>query len=228
MATAVDICNLALSRAKADTIGSFDEGSAESIQCNILYELTRDHLLTAFAWPFAKTTRALSLQSNTPDEWQYAYDYPNDCLRVHYILPPNSSTGVVSGSGIAVPNIEVDPVPYEIATGNNGSRQIWTNLEDAYIAYTKKVTDTRLFDPLFVQALAWNLTAELAIPLGGDSGKYYRDTAMRMFNETIGQAAAYAANENEQGRQRLPRSITVRNGGIDSHYFYDNLAYRRY
>lgn len=228
MATVVDICNLALSRVRADTIGSLTESSTEAVQCNLLYELTRDHLLTAFAWPFAKTTRILSLKNDAPSEWQYAYDYPNDCLRVHYILPPNSHTGIVSGSGIAVPNIEVDPVPYEIGTGSNGSRQIWTNLEEAAIAYTKKVTDTRLFDPLFVQALAWNLAAELAIPLGGDSGKNYRDTAMRMFEQIIGQAAAHAANENEQGRMRLPRSITARSGALDQHYFYDNVAYRRY
>jgi hypothetical protein len=226
--TDVDICNLALSRVRADSIGSFTENSQEAVQCNILYALTRDHLLTSFSWGFAKETRALSLTGGTAQEWLYEYDYPNNCLRIHYIIPPESGKNIVSGTGIATPRIDYEPIPYEVGVGENGSRVILTDYDDAYISYTKSVTDTRLFDPLFVQSLAWLLAIDLAIPLGGDSGAKYRDDAERGYMKSMEQAIAHSANENEDGRQRLPRSIQARHGAVDRDYFYGDLSYRRY
>ena len=228
MATSVDICNLALSRVRAGSIGSLTENSPQSVQCNILYGQARDHLLTLFSWPFAKETRALSLTGNTPVEWLYEYDYPNDCLRVHYIIPPESGKNIVTGTGIATPRIDYEPIPYEIGTGDGGTRVILTDYGDAYISYTKSVTDTNLFDPLFVQCLAWLLASDLAISLGGDSGRSYRDAARQAFGDAIQQAIAHASNEGEDGRPRLPRSIQARHGAVDRDYFYGDLAYRRY
>jgi hypothetical protein len=115
-----------------------------------------------------------------------------------------------------------------VGTGDNGSRVILTDYEASYISYTKDVTDARLFDPLFVQALAWLLAVDLAIPLAGDSGKEYRAAAAKAFDSTIQQASAHSANEAEDGRQRLPRSIQARHGAVDRDYFYGDLAYRRF
>lgn len=228
MATQVDIYNLALSRVRAGSVGSTTESSPQAIQCNILYEQARDHLLTLYPWRFAKTTRALSLTGTTPDEWLYAYDYPNDCLRLHYILPANSGKNLISSAGISTPSIEYTQIPYEVATGSNGSRLILTDYEDAKISYTQAVTDTRLFDPLFVQALAWLMATDLAIALGGDSGKAYRSAAEQQFRDIMQQAVALSENEAEDGRPKLPRAIQARTGGLSSDYFYGDLLYRRY
>lgn len=228
MATKVDICNLALSRVRAGSIGALTENSPQAVQCRILYDQARDHLITLFSWGFTKETRALSLTGNEANEWLYEYDYPNDCLRIHYIIPPESGKNIVTGTGISTPRIDYEPIPYEVGTGTGGSRVILTDYAGSYISYTKAVTDESLFDPLFIQAFAWLLAVDLSIPLGGDSGKSYRETAERGFNRTIQQAIAHSSNEAEDGRQRLPRSIQARHGAVDRDYFYGDLAYRRY
>ena len=227
-ATPEAICNLALGRVRATKITVLTEQSPSAIECNALYSDVRDHLLTLYSWGFAKTTRALSLKAEVPTEWLYMFDYPSDCLRVHYIIPPESGKNIVTGTGIATPRIDYEPIPYEIATGDDGSRRILTDYEDSYISYTKKVTNTTLFDPLFDQALAWALAIDLAIVLGGDSGSKYRDQAQTAFDRVIQQAIAHSINESEGGRERLPRSIQARHGAVDRDYFYGDLAYRRY
>lgn len=228
MVDKVSLCNMALSRVKAGSIDDFNESSPQAVQCRIFYDVTRDLLLTKFSWGFAKVTRALSDTGVTPTEWLYQYDYPNDCLRLHYIIPPNSGKNIVTGTGIATPRIDYEPIPFEVGRGDSGSRVILTDYKSANVSYTRKVDDERLFDPLFYQCLAWLLAAEVAIPLGGDSGKRYRDQAIAAYEELMESAQAHSANESEDGRQRLPRSIQARHGAIDRDYFYGDLAYRRY
>lgn len=224
--TEVDICNLALGRVRASKIDDLTESSPSANECRALYANRRDALLTGYAWRFARATRTLSLRVETPDEWQFSYDYPNDCLRVHYILPPNAGS-IIPGGGISTNKITWDPIPYEVGTGDDGTRRIWSNHEEAAISYTKAVTNVTLFDPLFTEALAWFLAIDLSIPLGGDSAMKYRDSAVNGFNRSIQDAQAHSANEAEPGRQRLPASIRARSGSVDSDYFYNNLAYRR-
>ena len=225
--TAVDICNLALGRVRAERIGALTELSVEAVECNRLYEDRRDTLLALYPWRFASTTRALSLKSDEPDEWLYMFDYPNDCLRFHYILPPESGKNIVTSTGIATPRIDFEPIPFEVATGDDGKR-ILTDFQDAYGKYTKKVTDVSLFDPLFTEALAWFMAIDLAIPLGGDSGKRYEDKAEKKFEKAIDQASSHTENEAEDGRQRLPRTILARHGAVDRDQFVGDLAYRRF
>ena len=226
---AVDICNLALGRVKGDVIDSLDEDSTEAEHCDRLYEDRRDTLVTSFAWRFARATKALTIKTGeSSDEWLYVYDYPNDCLRVHYIIPPESGKNIVAGTGIATPRIDYEPIPYDIMAGDDGSRRIHTDYEDAHINYTKQIEAVSLMDPLFTDALAWFIAIDLAIVLGGDSGKRYRESAIEGFDRSIGNAAAHAGNEKEDGRQRLPRAIQARHGAVDRDYFYGDLAYRRF
>lgn len=227
-ATDVDIINLALSRVRAGRIGDRTENTPEALQADILYDLTRDHLLTLFPWRFAKKTRALSLTGNAAEEWAYEYDYPNDCLKVHYILPFGGQSTASNRYAYVPGGWNTAPIPYEVATGESGSRTILSDCESAYISYTKRVDDERLFDSIFVQAFAWLLAMDLAIPLGGDSGKAYRTTAEKGFEMSMAQAAAHSANEAEPGAQRAPRSIQARHGIMGVDYPYGDVLYRRY
>ena len=225
----VDICNLALRRVKAERIEALDENSNEAEECDALYENRRDTLLTSYNWRFAKTTAALTVKaSESSDEWLYVYDYPNNCFRIHYIIPPESGKNVVSGTGIATPRIDYEPIPYEVQWGNDGSKRIHTDYEDAHISYTRKVVEVSMMDPLFTDALAWFMAIDLAPALGGDSANKYADRAEKMFERSIAQATAKTANEAEDGRQRLPRAIQARHGSVDRDYFYGDLSIRRY
>lgn len=211
--SATDICNLALGRVRATEIDDLDsENSPSAIACRRLYAGRRDALLTSYSWRFAKVTRELSLKVDVPAEWAYMYDYPNDCLRVHYIIPYVNTQSVVTAYGIATERPLLNPIPYEVAAGDDGSRRILTNLAEAHISYTKRVEEVSLFDPLFYEGLAWFLAIDLAIPLGGDSGKKYRDDAREEFRMAITQAQAHSSNESEPGRARVPRTLQVRHG----------------
>ncbi len=228
--TRTEICNIGLRRARAGTIGNFDDDdSAEGVECRTFYDATRRKLLQTYSWRFAKTTKALSLKSLEPDEWLYAYDYPNDCLKIHYIIPPESGKNIVTGTGIATPRIDYEPIPYEVGVDLvTKTKIVLTDYEDAFVSYLYNAEEVSLFDPLFEDSLEWLLAAEFAIPLGGDSGIKYRDAAIKGFNESIQRAMASTANESESGRQRLPREIQARHGAVDRDYFYSDLIYRRY
>ena len=224
--TEVDICNVALGRVRASKIADLDEESPSAVECRSLYANRRDALLAGYAWGFARATAVLALKDEEPAEWLYSYAYPNDCLRVHYILPPGARHAIVTSSGISTPRIDWDPIPYEIAAGDDNVKRIWTDHTEASIAYTKRVTATTLFDPLFEEALIWFLAIDLAIPLGGDSGKSYRADAKDGFKEALDAAWARSGNETQQGATRLPRSIRARSGQT-ADYFRGDLAYRR-
>ncbi len=230
MATSkTQICNIALRRARAGTIGDYDENSSEAIDCRIFYDDSRQKLLQTYAWRFAKTTRALSLMATTPEEWLYRYDYPSSCLKIHYIIPPESGKNIVTGTGIATPRIDYEPIPYEVGYDlDTNKKVILTDYESAYVSYVHDVESVAVFDPLFEDAFEWLLASDLAISQGGDSGKKYRDDAINGFNNAIQVAMAHTGNEGENGRQRLPREIQARHGAVDRDYFYGDLAYRRY
>lgn len=229
--TAVAICNLALGRVRGGSIGALDEGSPQAEECSRLYEDRRDTLMALYAWRFCKATKALALKTTAttfiPDEWLYMYDYPNDCLKVHYILPPEHGKNVITGTGIATPRIDYAAIPYEVSSGTDGKR-ILTDYEEAHISYVKKIEDVTMMDPLFTDALGWFLAIDLAIPLGGDSGKQYRKDAKEGFKEAIDQAVCASEGEAEDGQPRLPKDIQARHGATDRDYHYNDKFYRRY
>lgn len=225
-----NICNIALRRVRTDTIDDFDTDTSEQANdCRLFYDIQRRKLLRQFDWNFTKRTRALTLKSTQPDEWTYAYDYPNECLKAQYIIPPESSRNVVTTTGISTPRLQFDRIPFEIINdASDGEKMIVTDYQDAYLAYTYDASDETLFDPLFEDALEWFLAIDLAIPYGGDSGRYYREEAIKGFNGAIQVAFAQAANEQEDGRPRMPREMQARHGPTRYDYFYEGLAYRRY
>lgn len=218
--TEVELCNLALFRVRATEIGDLNEQSINAEKCRVLYSQVRDYVLSdGIAWGFAKKTRALSLTGVTPEEWTYEYDYPNDALVLLYIVKPGVS-GVVSQSGINLTDVEMEHIPYEILEKSGGGTSIGTNYADAKAAYIKSVTDVRQFPPLFEDAVAWRLAYELAVPLGGDSTKYYRDAAANGYEMAKGKALAQHGNQRwPRLKQQRPREIQARAGGIYSRNF---------
>jgi hypothetical protein len=214
--TEVELCNLALFRVRANEIGDLNEQSVNAEKCRVFYPQARDTVLAEAPWGFAKTTRALSLKSEEPEQWQYLYDHPNDCVTALYIIPPGA-TGIVAQSGVTLTNVDVEHIPFEIMLDSSDSKSIATNYKDAKLAYIKYVTDVKLFTPAFEEAVIWKLAHDLAIPLGGDSGKKYRDDAARAYQSVIEKAKAQAFNQQvPRKRQQRPREIQARAGSIYS------------
>ena len=156
MASEVDICNLALAHlADEAAVASINppDGSAQADHCKRFYPIARDALLELFAWPFATSRVALSLTaSEPPGSWEYEYAMPSSCARVLSI----NVDGVLDDTATQ---------DYVIETNEAGDKVILTNTPEAICRFTKLITDTTKFSPLFVTTLSFLMASYLAGPV---------------------------------------------------------------
>lgn len=211
MASAVEICNLALAHlGDTATVASIDppEGSAQAEHCQRFYPIARDSLLEMHFWNFAMRREALAQITNNNAQWKYAYALPNTVLNPVSVLPPEAaddySTKFVptdtpyfahNYSPVIAAGRYV-PQPYTIETLSDGTQVLYTNQENALLRYTAKVTDTAQFTPLFVMTLSWHLASMLAGPvIKGDAGAAEAKRCQQMMAAYLAQAEASDANQ---------------------------------
>jgi hypothetical protein len=193
------ICNQALARLTQGKIQSIDELNSKGAEfCKLFYDTSRQYLLRASNWGFAKKVDALALTTETPFDWDYEYQIPSGCLRVRYLAPEggtNLTQQFIDGEMVYAPDpSHPEPVAYDIV-----GDKIWTNLEDAYCIYTQDVTDETKFDALFVDLLAWRLAFDVAMPL---TGKHVlRDKMKAEYLEAMVKATAVNNNERQTMRR---------------------------
>lgn len=181
MAADIGICNLALARLGVQAVQSLDDPSQEARACARLYPQARDALLRMHPWNFASKRRALTLLSAAPAfEWAYAYAYPSDCLEARAIWRPEGFAGRAR---------------FVVETGEDLlSKVILTDEPDAKLLYTAAVSDSRMFDAGFADALAWRLAAELAQPLAASDSK--QKAMLAMFQDSLARSMVSDARES--------------------------------
>jgi len=146
--TATQICNLALSKlgpggGYLTDLDTDDTEQAEALRR--VYVACRDEVLEAHTWRFAQKRAALDANDDEP-EWGYAvqYELPEDCLRVLAI------------EGLVLPN------PTGAAAYVVEGAMLLTDIEEPLnIRYLAQITDTTLFSPTFVAALAARIADEV-------------------------------------------------------------------
>ena len=149
MISDVGICNLALARVGAEKITDFQEGSPAALDCARLYEPMRDALLAAHPWRFAEARQALApLAEAAPAGWVYAYALPTDCLAARAVV--DGATGASERPA--------SPIPFAVSGAT-----VLTDQASATLIYTQRVADPMRFDPLFAEALATKLAADLSM-----------------------------------------------------------------
>jgi hypothetical protein len=201
MASAVDICNLALARlGDSATVTSIDppEGSAQAEHCARFYPIARDTLLEAHPWKFA--TRRVRLAQLIVDtwNWDYAYAEPADALKLLSVLPASAANGT-------------DTEEFEAETTADGDPVILTNLEDASLRYVARVTDTTAFSPMFIDAMGWMLASYMAGPLiKGDTGAAAARSCMQNALVALRQAQVSDANQRKIRPEKIPSWIAGR------------------
>jgi hypothetical protein len=119
---------------------------------NYFYDQARDAVLRSHPWRFAQKMRSLSAETAGPEfKYEYKYALPPDCLKV--IMTD-------------------DDVFYDASNKRERwevqGRFLLTDLNSIKIQYTSKVTETTLFDPLFVQCLSAYLAHLIAPGIQGD------------------------------------------------------------
>lgn len=204
MASAVDICNLALSllgeRAEVAAISPPD-GSVESQHCGRFYPMARDELLEMHAWTFAARRIVLAQAPATRPGWAYAYAMPANCLK------PRSVQSIEAAD-------DAESDDYLVETGDAGSRVIYTNRAEATLLYTASVTDTTRYTPLFVGALGRLLAVKLSgVVIKGAAGMQVAQAQERLFlverAEAISSDSNVGSNRNAY-RDRVPDLIKAR------------------
>lgn len=197
MASKVEICNLALSHlGVSKEISSITEKSQEAHACNRFYDTCLSATLRDYTWHFATKFSELALVTENPtNEWQFAYRYPTDCLKVRKVL---SGTRIET-EGTRVPFIE---------SQDSSGLLIFTDQQDAIIEYTFQADDPVRYPPDFILALSFRLAFYIAPRV--TSGDQFRlgDRAMSAYRNEIMVARLGSASESQKDIE--PDSYFVR------------------
>ena len=133
MATEVSICSNALRRLGDDPITSLTDDTERARLCNAFYADARDACLRSHPWNFAITRASLAQLSATP---VYGFDY-------QFALPTDPFC-------LRVLAMEFEDYVFKVENLSTQGRVLLTDQETAKIIYIARVTDTTLFDSLFV------------------------------------------------------------------------------
>lgn len=191
MASEVSICNIALSHLGDEaTVTSIDppEGSQQAEYCATFYPVALDAILEDHSWSFATKRRALTLHSEDPPEsWGYTYAFPGDAVRLRAVVAPDATD-------------DTDSAEYIVEALSDGTKVIYTNVEDAVARYTYRCTDTGKYTPSFVLALARRLAAFLAGPIikGSEGVKVGQEHLKVYFQVDLPKATT---SDSNQGRR---------------------------
>jgi hypothetical protein len=150
-------------------VGDIFEGSRASRAALEIYGQTRDELLDAHDWPFARRTRVLQLLKGPPPPggygstiwtpafpkpgWLYEYLYPADCLEFQCVIPPPQP---------AVWRVDND------SAFDPPEKVLLTNIKNALGVYTAQIVDISTWEPGYVSVLVKALKAKLSLALGGN------------------------------------------------------------
>ncbi len=172
MTSEVSICNLALTKIGEEQILSLTEDTKAGRLCNLHYAHMRDTVLRSHYWNFAIKRVALAASTTAPVyEYTTAFPLPSDFIRI-------LDTNLLRGADWKIE-----------------ANELVTDDDAVSIRYVARITDTNQFDPLFVEALAARIGAELAQPLA--DSVTLTDAMFQLFERKIREARGADAQEGE-------------------------------
>jgi hypothetical protein len=198
MASEVGIANAALIKLGADRITSLEDNVDRARVLNARYADVRDAELRRHRWLFSLARHSLPADATVPMfGYDYQYTLPADCLRViqvnDYDLGPNLS------------DYRAAPMQLWSIEG----RKIYTSLPPPLKVRTiQRITDTGLYDPCFVEALAARLAYECCERITQSDSK--RQLALADYRLAIREAIQANALEVAPGDTTDDSWISVR------------------
>jgi hypothetical protein len=194
--TDAGICNIALLRVgQRQTLDSLDDNTTEGAVCKAFYADARDAVLQSFPWDFATKRATLALVAGASrDGWEYVYALPADCLTPQHIW-----------AGKRTPT-HAERIRYSVEyDATTGQPVLLTDQGTAVLVYTARVAAVTIYPPLFVDALAWRLAADIA--LGLTLKPQLAQGAGAAYQRAL--AAAFAADHRQTQEDATPESDTI-------------------
>ena len=204
MSSEVEICNLALAHlGDSATVASINppEGSAQAEHCARWYPVARDALLELHEWGFATRRILLAEVVNPFTQWQYAYARPSECLKMIAVLASDAADdyNAFPVDARLATNAIYAPQPFEVESDDVGNQVILTSQPNALARYTRIVTDTSKFSPLFRNTLSRYLASFLAGPvLKGIEGINVGNAQMQIAMGLLSRASHSDAQQQRQ------------------------------
>lgn len=159
--TETQVKDLALKRV-GDFTSSAVAGNQKTV-CDGFFELSRDHVLKAFDWTFARreTGVLVTAANQTRKDWAYAYTLPGDLIQARRIW---------SGSRQAQER-QTQRIPFEVLPSNDATALVLfcdvpSTTDGPVLIYTYRHATISLWPAPFTDAVAWRLASEIALPLG--------------------------------------------------------------
>jgi hypothetical protein len=183
MADETSITNLALAKLGVSPVMSLDDETKQAQFAKRFFAQTRDEVMAAHRWNFAMRRSTLNRLADSPESgYLFAYQLPNDCLRVVQLngYSPTEEEGEFSVEDGAM----------------------LTDAETAQVRYIARVEDGGNYPPLFVDALAVKLASRLAGPLTGS--RTLPSELLQEFEAIVGPKARMADVFEEHRTNKMP------------------------
>lgn len=156
-----DVCNMALAHIAKAKIASIDEASEPARQCKLFYDSTRQQLLRAYTWGFAKRVSKLAELTVESPYWNHVYAYPQKCIAVRKIFDSESGAMIRAG--------EMEQEDWDLYMASDNVLGIGCNIPQAWLEYTYDVDDVELFSSDFLEAFTHMLAFNICVQLTGNS-----------------------------------------------------------
>lgn len=197
----VSIANRALLKLGATRINSFDEDSVAASSINAIYQSIRDTECRAYVWRFLLARAELPALDSTPDfGYSYQYQEPTDCLRL------------IQVGEYYVANLNNYVVKSDASFSLEGNLILTNIAAPLKIRYLRRVTDTTVFDPNFVEMLACKLATELCEIVTNSASKRqlltaeYKEARQTALRSNSLEVASESLPDNSWVLSRLPGS----------------------
>lgn len=232
----IDIANMALSYLGINGAQSITppDDTPQAQACAFWYPICLNELLQMAPWPFAYTSSILASDASVAGGagsqgsllafpgYPYGYQLPNDCLQAIAVttyagqrLGPAFWSAwwspVTTGMNYAIPKI-----PFKIvqSIANPGDQMILCDVQanassPLYLFYIQAITNTQLFTPLFINALAFDIGWRVGMALRSSNPQKVQ-YCQAMAKSARLEALAQALNSMQQDPERDSPSVMAR------------------
>src|SRR5690606_20524843 len=191
----VQICNLALTRIAAARIIDLGDNTTEAKDCNAIYDLIAEEVMSMGNWPSVRARASLVQLSTIPTfEFTYAYRLPTDPKFLKLIYINESKPG---------------DIRYAIE-GN----ALLCNESSVKIKYLALLSNTEQYDIYLRQAIVDRLAAELSYSRTGQLSLYQE--ALTYANRHAADLLAQAGAQDSAEFTNSDTFIDIRSGWEDS------------